>query len=302
VRALVSASSGTQTATYEYGPFGEVLRAEGVAASSNPIRFSTKYQDQETDLLYYGYRYYNPSIGRWLGRDPGEEWDGPNVYAFVHNMSANLIDRNGLESWAFAPYFHYQNGQWVYRRPFVGRPSTPAMPFALWRSFLTSPVMRFTSMGFVPQVNQFNDTAWFDQNRPNAVGKAKEYFKFEIEAQRRMLCTGKALVRIEDFNVGPQWAGNRGRNEAQLGDPQQSPNELRFYLGFFGFRLSDNITVTRSGNRLKYEGRIDLIDIYGDQEKYSGRFLHGAFVPIFGNEHEVILGSWTIRGIIYCCD
>jgi RHS repeat-associated protein len=33
-------------------------------------RFSTKYHDQETDLYYYGYRYYSPELGRWLNRDP----------------------------------------------------------------------------------------------------------------------------------------------------------------------------------------------------------------------------------------
>src|SRR5208283_3739186 len=50
------------------GPFGEVIRATGPMAKANPFRFSTKYQDDETDLLYYGYRYYNPAMGRWLSR------------------------------------------------------------------------------------------------------------------------------------------------------------------------------------------------------------------------------------------
>ena len=35
------------------GPFGEVVRATGPMARANPFRFSTKYQDDETDLLYY---------------------------------------------------------------------------------------------------------------------------------------------------------------------------------------------------------------------------------------------------------
>jgi RHS repeat-associated protein len=55
------------------GPFGEVLRATGPMAKANPFRFSTKFQDDETDLLYYGYRYYSTSTGRWLNRDPLEE-------------------------------------------------------------------------------------------------------------------------------------------------------------------------------------------------------------------------------------
>ena len=70
VMGLVSASDGSVVAQYEYGPFAEPLRATGLLAGDNPIRFSTKYTDSETGLVYYGYRYYSPSLGRWLRRDP----------------------------------------------------------------------------------------------------------------------------------------------------------------------------------------------------------------------------------------
>ena len=69
VTALVKASDGTTSANYEYGPFGEVIRMTGAMAAANPFRFSTKFQDDESDQLYYGYRSYNPSSGRWLNRD-----------------------------------------------------------------------------------------------------------------------------------------------------------------------------------------------------------------------------------------
>jgi len=70
VAGLVSATGGTNSAQYEYGPFGELIRATGPMAKENPFRFSTKYQDDETDLHYYGYRYYNASTGRWITTDP----------------------------------------------------------------------------------------------------------------------------------------------------------------------------------------------------------------------------------------
>jgi RHS repeat-associated protein len=70
VSALINTADGTALANYEYGPFGEVIRLSGPMAKLNPFRFSTKYDDDETDLLYYGYRYYNPFTGRWLSRDP----------------------------------------------------------------------------------------------------------------------------------------------------------------------------------------------------------------------------------------
>jgi len=82
----------------EYGPFGELLRATGPMAKLNPFRFSTKYQDDETDLLYYGYRYYNASTGRWLNRDPIEELGGVNLYGFVANNPVNQIDILGQQT------------------------------------------------------------------------------------------------------------------------------------------------------------------------------------------------------------
>ena len=73
VAGLINAANGAALASYEYGPFGEVIRLTGPFAKANPFRFSTKYQDDESDLLYYGYRYYKPSAGTWPNRDPIEE-------------------------------------------------------------------------------------------------------------------------------------------------------------------------------------------------------------------------------------
>ena len=65
-------------------------------ARANPFRFTTKYQDDETDELDDGYRYYNPSTGRWLSRDPIEEEGGINLYGFVSNDSLNRFDLLGM--------------------------------------------------------------------------------------------------------------------------------------------------------------------------------------------------------------
>ena len=80
VMGLVSASDGSVVAQYEYGPFAEPLRATGPLAADNPFRFSTKYTDPDTGLVYYSYCYYAPSTGRWLNRDPIAERGGLNIY------------------------------------------------------------------------------------------------------------------------------------------------------------------------------------------------------------------------------
>src|SRR5574344_728805 len=96
VMGLVNATNGIISAKYEYGPFGEVFCSVGDMAKVNPFQFLTKYTDPETDLLYYGYRYYSPALGRWLSRDPIEERGGLNLYGFVGNDPVNKWDVLGL--------------------------------------------------------------------------------------------------------------------------------------------------------------------------------------------------------------
>jgi RHS repeat-associated protein len=94
VMALVD-TAGALSARYEYGPFGEPIAVWGTAARLNPFRWSTKQTDKETDLVYYGYRYYSPSLGRWINRDPIEEEDARNLYRFVGNNATSGVDPDG---------------------------------------------------------------------------------------------------------------------------------------------------------------------------------------------------------------
>jgi RHS repeat-associated protein len=96
VTGLVDASTGAYSAQYEYDPFGQAIRITGTMAKNNPFRFSTKYTDDATDMVYYGYRYYSPSTGRWLSRDPIEEEGGLNLYNLVGNSPISKYDVLGL--------------------------------------------------------------------------------------------------------------------------------------------------------------------------------------------------------------
>jgi RHS repeat-associated protein len=107
VAALGDATSTNILAQYEDGPFGEVLRATGPMARVNPFRWSTQYQDDETDLLYYGHRYYNASTGRWLGREPLAD------EAFFENYSAdkNEVVQIGLRKESLKPSYVFALNQ-----------------------------------------------------------------------------------------------------------------------------------------------------------------------------------------------
>jgi RHS repeat-associated protein len=95
VGGLVDSTTGDWSARYEYGPFGETIRANWEMASSNPIRWSSKYADHESGLVYYGYRYYDSGTGRWISRDPIEENGGLNLFVFVENNGVNWWDSLG---------------------------------------------------------------------------------------------------------------------------------------------------------------------------------------------------------------
>ena len=88
-------STGTVVAHYEYSAFGKITAQSGTKADDFKFRFSTKYYDTETGLLYYGMRFYVPELGRWINRDPIGERGGMNLYAFVGNESLNTFDVNG---------------------------------------------------------------------------------------------------------------------------------------------------------------------------------------------------------------
>ena len=91
-------SSGATVAAYAYDAFGRTLSATGPLADAFPHRFSTKYFDSETGLYYYGYRFYSPSLMRWLNRDPTGEIGGINLYVMCANCPLHSIDPLGTIS------------------------------------------------------------------------------------------------------------------------------------------------------------------------------------------------------------
>ncbi len=93
VRSIVDAQ-GNSVIQYNYNGFGEL---DGATLHENRFQFSTKFYNKETELYYYGYRYYDPSDGRWLKRDPIGEHGGLNLYTMVRNNAVRYLDALGLE-------------------------------------------------------------------------------------------------------------------------------------------------------------------------------------------------------------
>jgi RHS repeat-associated protein len=102
VTALVNAA-GTLQAGYKYDPYGRYLAASGTLASANVMRLSSKpwvaFAGSATSgLYYYGYRFYDPYLQRWLNRDPINE---PGFNLLIHSQNPfNLDEEKNLYGFA----------------------------------------------------------------------------------------------------------------------------------------------------------------------------------------------------------
>lgn len=79
-----------------YKAYGN-LAVLDIAAVDNPLRFQGQYYDQETGLHYNRYRYYNPTVGRYMTPDPIKLAGGLNNYQYTKNP-VGYIDPLGLNA------------------------------------------------------------------------------------------------------------------------------------------------------------------------------------------------------------
>ena len=116
------ATDGEIVAYYDYSPFGETLVAFGPLVSTFTHRFSTKFHDNNSGLGYWGYRWYESQMGRWMSRDPLQEQGGVSLFAFANNSAILYYDSLGEsigDIWDFLkkyanPYEIYQQLKNIY--------------------------------------------------------------------------------------------------------------------------------------------------------------------------------------------
>jgi RHS repeat-associated protein len=114
VTALMN-SSGVLQASYKYNPYGGLISSSGTLAGANTMRFGSKpaifSATGSWGFYYYGYRFYDPGMQRWLNRDPLGEEGGINLYGFVANHPAGIVDVFGLKAWRCIKPLHALGGK-----------------------------------------------------------------------------------------------------------------------------------------------------------------------------------------------
>ena len=70
----------TLEARYFYDPYGNIIGKWGPYADVNRYRFSSKEFLPLSGLYYFGFRFYDPNLQRFLNHDPIGEFGGINLY------------------------------------------------------------------------------------------------------------------------------------------------------------------------------------------------------------------------------
>ena len=95
----LSNAAGALANTYTYDSFGKLTASTGTL--TNPFQFTGREFDAETGLRYYRFRYFDPTVGRFVSEDPIGFDGGINFYLYVQNNPSLLIDPFGLSSMTF---------------------------------------------------------------------------------------------------------------------------------------------------------------------------------------------------------
>jgi RHS repeat-associated protein len=122
--AYITDATGEVFQHLEYFPFGETFVDEHGNQQRTPYLYNGKELDNETQLYYYGARYYDPRTSIWESVDPS--WDAPNLigispYAYVRNNPIIYIDPDGRQG----DFPDEQSGPIIIRREAVTKHIMP---------------------------------------------------------------------------------------------------------------------------------------------------------------------------------
>ncbi len=96
-----TSTSQTVTASKQYDAFGNEVSSSG--SWQGPFQYGGAFgyhTDTDYGLKHLGARYYDPTTGRFLSRDPIK--DGRNWYGYCASAPVGMFDANGLEPMAAA--------------------------------------------------------------------------------------------------------------------------------------------------------------------------------------------------------
>ena len=94
-----------------YRPQNQILPQGNLAVTAS-YTFSAKEKDSETNLSYFGARYYTSDLSIWLSVDPmSAKYPSLSPYVYCADNPVKLVDPNGEEVWIVVYGAGYLNSQ-----------------------------------------------------------------------------------------------------------------------------------------------------------------------------------------------
>ena len=95
VRLVVDTSTSEVAQQIDYDVWGNVTN--DTSPGFQPFGFAGGLYDEDTGLVRFGARDYDPTVGRWTSKDPILFGGGQaNIYIYVNNDPVNSLDPSGL--------------------------------------------------------------------------------------------------------------------------------------------------------------------------------------------------------------
>jgi len=167
VAFLIKPDDNTPVESYRYTAFGEesIFNPQGDPITNSQVGNSWRYSSKRTDesgLVYYGRRYYDPTLGRWLTPDPAGFADGMNLYAFVLNDPLVRKDLYGL----WGEYQPWTTSYQAWKQTYQMGIYPASNSFYFQQSFIVAP---YTHSGYLPQ-------SFMRDNRGQSIGSFPSIF------------------------------------------------------------------------------------------------------------------------------
>ena len=94
---LLTDTGGNVVGTYSYDPWGNVTSHTGSATTN--LQYDEQYTDAETGYQYLRARYYDPTTGQFLTRDPLAALTR-SAYGYTADDPLDAVDPTGLDYWS----------------------------------------------------------------------------------------------------------------------------------------------------------------------------------------------------------
>ena len=296
---LYISETGGIAAQYTYDPYGNIIESSGPLADVFSFGFSTQYHDRETGMVGYKRRFYRPDLGRWLNRDPVEEYGGINLYGFCGNDAVSNVDTHGLMSvWGYSPEIHGPTTDALTRFGDSVRQNSKEPSF--WEQFGTA-------------ARTLHQEEFFERRYPSLLKDAKKYFTRNINLCVQMGNCSSDFVSYNPLVAAYQAGGGNiyyplmraDDNGIYMSDTPQDWSERWLSLGNFYFCVELPVSIRyecdgrKKVKKFSWETYIYVADDLG-LTKDDGWLYYATlgFLPGGGlaPPRRIIRARWPLKG------